>query len=310
MKAVSAVESGVPNCILPQAQIERVRQISAEAFQKSCLTGTYQPIVVTDATTNWPAREKWTFDFFRALCGSQPVIVTERLLNPSVVKKVRLDDFLNFVEFPPSSSLSKIATDTPLYLTHFSPFSRFPKLLEDFSQPYFIENCYAGLTGQMRDWYFDNFSWVFIGPAGTLSPLHVDLFGTHAWLAQIAGRKQFTLFPPQDGPYLYDGKVDPLNPDFERYPLFAQAKAHVTILEPGEVIFIPAGWVHHVVSLDTSISVTFNYANASNLALHVSSICRDLPAWTKKLDAPAARLGLGLKWVSKGFDFPNSPEEL
>jgi hypothetical protein len=100
----------------------------------------------------------------------------------------------------------------------------------------------------------------WFGPAGTVTPLHHD--PVNLMLAQVVGRKRIKLFPPQQTPFLYNqvgvfSKVDPEHPNLEKYPLFQQAKPIEVILEPGEVIFIPVGWWHHVKSLDLSISVSF-----------------------------------------------------
>jgi ribosomal protein L16 Arg81 hydroxylase len=65
-------------------------------------------------------------------------------------------------------------------------------------------------------------------------------------------------------------QVDPENPDFNKYPLYRNIKPIELILKPGEVIFIPVGWWHHVRALDVSISVSFtnfvfpNYYNWQN----------------------------------------------
>lgn len=83
----------------------------------------------------------------------------------------------------------------------------------------------------------------------------------HNLACVIAGRRRFTLFPPDQVANLYIGPldnppplslVDPENPDYDRFPRFreALAAARVAILEPGDAIFIPKYWWHHVASLD------------------------------------------------------------
>ena len=88
----------------------------------------------------------------------------------------------------------------------------------------------------------------------------------------VAGRRRFTLFPPDQVAHLYVGPldltpagqavslVDFANPDFERFPRFAQAleNAQVVELEPGDAVFIPSMWWHHVESL-TDFNVLINY---------------------------------------------------
>ena len=83
----------------------------------------------------------------------------------------------------------------------------------------------------------------------------------HNLACVIAGRRRFLLFPPEEVASLYIGPIDnppPLSivdveaPDLERFPRFAQAlrTAQVAELGPGDALFIPRHWWHHVTSLD------------------------------------------------------------
>ena len=88
----------------------------------------------------------------------------------------------------------------------------------------------------------------------------------------VAGRRRFILFPPDQLKNLYVGPfeltpagtpcslVDPLNPDLERYPKFAEALKHAETAElgPGDAIYIPFYWWHGVDSLDT-LNLFINY---------------------------------------------------
>jgi Cupin-like domain len=87
---------------------------------------------------------------------------------------------------------------------------------------------------------------------------HYDIANNIA--CSVSGKRRFTLFPPDQIGNLYIGPldfnmagqpasmVDFANPDFDRYPKFrkALAAAHVVDLEPGDALFIPALWWHHV----------------------------------------------------------------
>jgi ribosomal protein L16 Arg81 hydroxylase len=64
-------------------------------------------------------------------------------------------------------------------------------------------------------------------------------------------------------PYMYHyrnyfSQVDPENVDRDRFPLFRKAKPIEITVAPGEVLFIPIGWWHHVRALDLSISISFS----------------------------------------------------
>ena len=100
---------------------------------------------------------------------------------------------------------------------------------------------------------------IFIGPRGAITPLHMDIWETHAWLAQLVGRKRWLLFPPDQRPLLYDYQVQPCQADLEKFPLFRKASPLECTIGPGDVIFVPSGWAHEVISLDATISITHNY---------------------------------------------------
>ena len=88
----------------------------------------------------------------------------------------------------------------------------------------------------------------------------------------VAGRRRFTLFPPDQVANLYVGPldltpagqaislVDLAQPDLQRFPRFATALAHARVAElgPGDAIFIPSMWWHHVQALD-AFNVLVNY---------------------------------------------------
>jgi hypothetical protein len=88
----------------------------------------------------------------------------------------------------------------------------------------------------------------------------------------VAGHRRFTLFPPQQLENMYIGPLEftlagpPISmvkleaPDLVTYPRFAEALAasqHAE-LEPGDALFIPYMWWHHVESRDR-FNVLVNY---------------------------------------------------
>jgi hypothetical protein len=120
----------------------------------------------------------------------------------------------------------------------------------------------------------------------------------------VVGHRRFTLFPPEQLENLYVGPldftpagqaislVDFANPDLQKFPRFAEAlrSAQVAELAPGDAIFIPSMWWHHIESLD-SFNVLVNYwwrqspgymdSPINALVLSIMSI-RDLPPEQRK----------------------------
>jgi hypothetical protein len=88
----------------------------------------------------------------------------------------------------------------------------------------------------------------------------------------VAGRRRFTLFPPEQLANMYMGPLEftlagpPISmvkleaPDLVKYPRFAEAQAasQYAELEPGDALFIPYMWWHHVESRDR-FNVLVNY---------------------------------------------------
>jgi hypothetical protein len=88
----------------------------------------------------------------------------------------------------------------------------------------------------------------------------------------VAGKRRFTMFPPDQISNLYVGPldltpagqpvslVDIRNPDLKRFPRFAAALevAEVAELGPGDAVYVPALWWHHVEALD-DFNVLVNY---------------------------------------------------
>lgn len=88
----------------------------------------------------------------------------------------------------------------------------------------------------------------------------------------VLGKRRFTLFPIEQVGNLYVGPLDftpagqPISlvdfavPDFERFPKFreAMAAASVAELDPGDALYVPSLWWHHVESLD-AMGVMINF---------------------------------------------------
>lgn len=113
------------------------------------------------------------------------------------------------------------------------------------------------------------------------------------------GRRRFTVFPPEQMANLYPGPlentpagrpvsmVDMHDPDFGRYPRFAEAleSARIAELEPGDALFVPSLWWHHVEGL-TPFNVLVNYwwrdapaflGKPEDALFHAILAVRDLP---------------------------------
>lgn len=108
---------------------------------------------------------------------------------------------------------------------------------------------------------FDPLASLWLGNRTRVST-HFDLPDNIACV--VAGRRRFTLFPPEQVANLYIGPldltpagqaislVDLAQPDLVRFPRYAEAQRHaqVAVLEPGDAVFIPSTWWHGVEGLE------------------------------------------------------------
>jgi hypothetical protein len=110
---------------------------------------------------------------------------------------------------------------------------------------------------------------IWLGNRTCIAP-HFD--NTENIACVVGGRRRFTMFPPEQIRNLYVGPfdltpagqpislVDVRNPDFSRFPRFAEAlaAAEVAELSPGDAVYIPALWWHNVEGLE-DFNVLVNY---------------------------------------------------
>lgn len=136
---------------------------------------------------------------------------------------------------------------------------------------------------------------LWIGNAVTVST-HYDTADNIACVA--AGHRSFTLFPPEQVANLYVGPlentisgqpvsmVDPLAPDLDRFPRYALAveTARSAVLAPGDAIYVPTMWWHHVRSTER-FNLLVNYwwsppndASAFEALIYAMLAIRNRPA--------------------------------
>lgn len=114
---------------------------------------------------------------------------------------------------------------------------------------------------------------LFIGGPGNHYSVHKDAYDVHAWLIQLYGEKEVTVFPREQEPLMYPGKsgiaasrspISIANPDYEKYPKFKEATPLSVTLKAGEVIYIPNGIWHTTRATVHNISIIVDQVNNSN----------------------------------------------
>ena len=239
-------------------QVERRAGLSRDEFIERYVRGC-RPVVITDLARDWPAMTRWSFAEFKRRYGSMTVQVQAGRDQDAdyEVNKVRLRRDTNFAAFLDRVATSGVTNDE--YLTASNELLRRPEfagLLDD------VGPLPAYCDDQLR-----RSASLWVGPAGTRTPLHHDtLMLLHT---QIVGRKRWRFVSPLSAPKLYNdfdvySPVDFETPNLDRYPDAAGVKVLDVVVEPGETVFLPLAWWHQVTSLDKCISLSFTNIDVPN----------------------------------------------
>jgi len=218
--------------------VPRIRRPDASAFRARAALGL--PFLVEGVVGRWP------------LCALDPDALRERF--GEVPVRARVGDYIG-TAFAPDRAMQDMLLRDYLDLVA-RPAAGLP--------PY-VGNLELRAMNHLCHWpaYFDRMGppRFWLGPAGTITPLHCDYDDNI--FAQIRGTKRIMLAPPHHDAYLYVREANPVlfgspvdaeAPDFERYPLARQATLIEVIVKPGDMLYVPAGWYHQVHALEFSLS--------------------------------------------------------
>uniref|UniRef100_A0A1B6FRY0 Jumonji domain-containing protein 4 n=1 Tax=Cuerna arida TaxID=1464854 RepID=A0A1B6FRY0_9HEMI len=125
-----------------------------------------------------------------------------------------------------------------------------------------------------------------MGPKGSWTPFHADVFSSFSWSVNLCGKKRWILYPPGEEKHLTDihGNLaydveDPTLKDRVRFESYKKLETQLEIIQnPGEAIFVPSGWHHQVWNLDDTISVNHNWVNGCNIGKMWKSLRGNLAA--------------------------------
>lgn len=278
--------------------VEKKYGLSYEEFAEKHLFANY-PVVLGDACRNWPARTKFTPDFFRTTYGDREVMVEgQRFTLGAYIELMLSATADNPAPYPCKLQIDR---DYPELRPDVSP--RFRYALPDRTHSKLLP---AGFLGGA-----DTLEIFFGSPGGQFPYLHYDYMCLHAYITQLYGYKEFIVMPPDQTAYVYPKPEDPWmsaiddiwNPDLERFPLLAQATPVSFVVGPGETLFIPCGWWHSARSLTPTISVALDCLNRSNWPQFRREVAllmrRQATAKAKAAQAYLATLGLLLNTLEK-----------
>jgi hypothetical protein len=219
-----------------------------------------RPVLLDDVADTWPALTRWTPDYLAdQLRGQEVEVMAGRESDPDYeVNAASHRKRLPFEEYVATVLAASGSNDMYLVANnHLLESPAAAPLWADFElDPRYMDPHHAAAR---------TFFW--FGPGGTITPLHHDVM--NVMFHQVVGSKRITLVSPLETISVYNSRsvysdVKVEAPDYERFPAFRDAHPIVVDVMPGEVLFIPVGWWHHVEALEMSVSVSstsFAYPN-------------------------------------------------
>ena len=259
LEAIMAVYSDLWLQSKPGKYVKRRTNLGAEEFFRSYYS-VNRPVVFQDGLKGCSALARWNPDYLKARCGNEMVEVMsgrsrdrDYEINSNQHRtRTRLHEFVDRVK--------QAAQTNDFYMVANNRSLESPNMQSLLNEVHLLDNILDPARAPSR-------MFLWFGPGGTVTPLHHDAM--NILLAQVYGRKTVTLIPSFQTPWVYNhigvySAVDCEKPDYNKFPLFRKATQLKVLLEPGQVLFIPVGWWHHVRSMDASISLSFTNFRSAN----------------------------------------------
>lgn len=223
--------------------IERRTGLTREEFIENYLKPK-KPVIFTDLVKDWPAAQKWTFEWLKENHGDLEVpLIDKNYHDPKkyfqIAKTMKFGEYLDLIQGGP--------VDLRIFL--FDIFKKRPELANDIIYP------------TIMDGFIKSYKFVFFGGKDSVTSLHYDMDCSNVFLTQFQTRKKIILFSPEESaklyqhPYTVMSHFDPENPDFEKFPAARNLTGYEGIFEHGETVFIPSLWWHHIRYVDGGFSL-------------------------------------------------------
>ncbi|CAM8946398.1 unnamed protein product [Rhodiola kirilowii] len=274
------------NFSFDDGNVERRKDISIEEFSRDY--DGKKPVLLDGLADMWPARSTWTPEQLLLKYGETSFKISQRSSKKVTMK---LKDYVSYMELQHD--------EDPLYVFDDKFGEVAPALLNDYSVPHLFQDDYFDVLNKDDR---PDFRWLIIGPERSGASWHVDPALTSAWNTLLCGRKRWALYPPGRVPLGVmvhvneeDGDVNVDTPTslqwwLDFYPLLADKDKPIELTQlPGETIFVPTGWWHCILNLETTVAVTQNFVNSKNFEY----VCLDMaPGYRHKGVSRAGLLAL------------------
>lgn len=217
-----------------------------------------KPVVIKGLSKNWPALEKWTWDYFIDIVGDKEVGVYNNVKSDSYTPINTADDYMLFGDYLNKARSGPL--DLRIFL--FNILQHAPQLTADFTWP-----------DQYMGGFVKKYPMLFVGGEGSITHMHFDIDKSHIFHTQFVGRKKVLLFPFEEQYKLYRKPWEVLSLanyanysksfDYENFPAVKLAKGYEVILEHGDTLFMPAGYWHHMEYMDAGYALSLRALQSS-----------------------------------------------
>ncbi|MFJ7890440.1 cupin-like domain-containing protein [Lysinibacillus xylanilyticus] len=216
-----------------------------------------RPLLVKNYAKNWGAFKKWNLDFFKSQYGEYIVDASYK----NQYYELSLKEYISYITEIPADHRAM----PELYLNWKFQYEA-SKLSSDYKEPHFITNLFNQKLFDQR--IQKQYSWIYVGPKGSGSPLHIDIDNTHGWNALLSGEKEWIFLSPNENEKIKEAKKTIPNLDlFDETILnkLPELNYERLVQEEGDLLIIPSGWWHQVINNDLTIALTENYVNKHNI---------------------------------------------
>jgi len=251
IESVLTMRQEMQDLCAPAQEVDRRSGLTREQFLEEYYAPN-RPVILEDACDTWPALTTWTPEYLVAkIGGAELEVMADREADP----QYEINSVAHRTKMPFDEYVAKVTAagwSNDLYLVANN------KLLEsEVALPLWDDFTLDSRYLQPDEERSSTFLW--FGPAGTVTPLHHDVM--NVLFHQVHGWKRFIFISPLETHCVSNSvgvfsDVDPLAPDANRFPRFEKAHPFEVSVGPGEALFVPVGWWHHVLALDVSISVS------------------------------------------------------
>ncbi|MFC7697403.1 cupin-like domain-containing protein [Bradyrhizobium sp. GCM10028915] len=236
-----------------------------------------RPVLFRGGCAAWSACNRWSPEYFDHVAGSLTVPVKTLSKGDIKVSSWRLTEYVQFIMEQSPRGREAFSNAEPIPYCHDIPLLGLVESLAGDCQPFPVN--FLSPSYREHWWRYSQF---FMGPAGTVTPLHFDSLLSHNVFFQIYGAKTFTILPPNQSELCgrrnwrwFD--VDPELPDYVRFPEYREATPVVITVNAGDMLYMPPGTLHHVRSLSASISFNIDWHTEQSVLVALAQSSEGMP---------------------------------